>query len=67
MASRSCRNRRGFESCRSPVGTSLFLYYTLSSDVLVSVKKSWAGTSVSYETHFLGVVGGGGGCSGATG
>ena len=27
MARRSCRSRRGFEPCRSPVGMSLFLYY----------------------------------------
>ena len=37
MARLRCPSRRGFEPWRSPVGISLFLYYTLFSDVLVSV------------------------------
>ena len=40
MARRSCRCRRGFEPCQSPVGISLFLFYKFFSDVLIFCLKT---------------------------
>ena len=49
MTRRSCRSRRGFEPWRSPADMSLFLYYTLFSDVLVSVKVVISGKYINLN------------------